>query len=96
MGFHLLAGAQIVSIKIGDSRENCRETPQSLARAAVGAHKNNVDVCNMSYGEEVRTPNCGRFSDLLRDLVFKRRIMFICASGNNGPGLSSVNSPGTC
>lgn len=91
----LLAGAQIVSCTIGDIREDTRETGQALVRAITAVLENKVHVCNMSYGEAVRTPNHGRFAELLRDLVHKHRIMFVTSAGNSGPGLSSIGAPGT-
>lgn len=64
-----------------------------MFRAIAGAHANCVDICNMSFGERVRTPNLGRFADLVRDLVYKHRRMFVCSAGNHGPGLGSVSCP---
>ena len=47
----VLAGAQIISCKIGDSRLGSMETMTGLTRALVAALDHKVDLINMSYGE---------------------------------------------
>ncbi|CAM9301659.1 unnamed protein product, partial [Chrysoparadoxa australica] len=87
-------GAQIVSLKIGDSRLGSMETGAGLIRAMAEAVRLKVDVINMSYGEAIAICNTGRFISLAEEIVNKHNIMFICSAGNNGPALATVGSPG--
>ncbi|KAG7366232.1 tripeptidyl-peptidase II [Nitzschia inconspicua] len=87
-------GAQLVSIKIGDSRLGSMETTSSLARGILTAIRLGCDVINLSYGEGCQVPNAGRVIQLAEELVWRYNIVFVAAVGNNGPALSTVNAPG--
>jgi len=87
-------GAQIVSVKIGDSRLGSMETGSSLVRGLILAQALKVDLINMSYGEPTSNPDQGRISALLKDCIEKSGITFVGSAGNNGPGLSTVGAPG--
>jgi tripeptidyl-peptidase-2 len=88
-------GAQIVSLKIGDSRLGSMETGSGLVRAAIHMAKHKPHVANMSYGESTSNPNVGRFIELLRDDVINRAgVVFVSSAGNAGPGLQTVGAPG--
>ena len=88
-------GAQIVSLKIGDTRLGSMETGAGLVRAAIELCRLNVDVANMSYGEATAIPNAGRFIELLREYAINRKgCVFVSSGGNNGPALTTVGAPG--
>jgi tripeptidyl-peptidase-2 len=87
-------GAQLVSIKIGDSRLGSMETGSSIARGIMTAVRLGCDVINLSYGEGCQVPNAGRIVQLAEELVWRHNIVFVSAVGNNGPALSTVNAPG--
>lgn len=103
-------GAKIVSLKIGDSRLNSMETHQGLIRAAAYLLRHSgeeetdddrqdldrirIDVVNMSFGEQSRDVNRGRFLTLINKLVYKHNVLFVSSAGNDGPALSSVSAPG--
>eukprot|EP00943_MAST-04B_sp_MAST-4B-sp1_P009305 g9305.t1 len=87
-------GAQIVGIRIGDTRLGSMETSQGLIRGIIAVLKSKCDIVNMSYGEPSKSPNFGRFSDFANELVNKHNVMYIASAGNAGPALSSVGAPG--
>ncbi|GAB0489022.1 hypothetical protein MMPV_000237 [Pyropia vietnamensis] len=103
-------GAQIVSLKIGDSRIDGMETHQGLVRALAhllpasledpsvpphaAQHKVVAQVANMSYGEATPLPNTGRVVQLLTVLAREAGVLFLSSAGNAGPGLSTVGAPG--
>ncbi|MDG2125857.1 MAG: S8 family serine peptidase, partial [Verrucomicrobiales bacterium] len=87
-------GAQIVSIKIGDTRIDGMETGQALTRAALAIKRLGVDLVNMSYGEPTRTPNAGQLIEKLAELVDEDGVVFLASAGNAGPALSTVGAPG--
>ena len=88
-------GAQLVSVKIGDSRLGSMETGVGLMRGLLVALRMRVDLINMSYGEPAAACDTGRFPEAVRELVNKYGIMFVCSAGNDGPALSSSGSPGS-
>lgn len=70
-------GAQIVAIKIGDTRIGTMETPLALCRAVRAVIESGCDLINMSYGEPGLWPNRGRFIDLVKNAVREKGILFI-------------------
>ncbi|CAH8517204.1 unnamed protein product [Dicrocoelium dendriticum] len=87
-------GAQIVSIKISDSRLGSMETGISLLRAIRWTVELNCDVVNYSFGEYSVWPNIGRVCKHLSSMVNSYGIVMVASGGNNGPGLGTVGCPG--
>ncbi|KAJ3013551.1 UNVERIFIED_CONTAM: tripeptidyl-peptidase II Tpp2 [Siphonaria sp. JEL0065] len=86
-------GAQIISLKIGDSRLGSQETGQSLVRAACELASLKPDIANISYGEPGATYDYGRCIEILQEAVQKAGVIVISAAGNAGPVLSSIGHP---
>ena len=87
-------GAQIVSVKIGDTRLGGMEVGAGLIRGIPAVLRNQCDLINMSYGEPTTTPNRGRLVELFTELVDKHGVIFCAAAGNDGPALSTLIAPG--
>ncbi len=87
-------GAQIVSVKIGDTYLDGMETPAGLLRAVKAVLDNKCDLINMSFGEPTKTPDRGLVVKLYDELVDKHGVMFLASAGNAGPALSTVGAPG--
>lgn len=90
----LAPGAQIVSVKIGDTRLDGMETGAGLFRGIRAVLDNHCDLINMSYGEPTSTPDRGRLTDLLSELVTEHGVIFVASAGNSGPALLTVGAPG--
>ncbi|KAI9346620.1 subtilase family-domain-containing protein [Obelidium mucronatum] len=86
-------GAQIISLKIGDSRLGSQETGQSLVRAAAELARLKPDVANISYGEPGATYDYGRCIEILQEAINKAGVIVVSAAGNAGPVLSSIGHP---
>lgn len=87
-------GAQIVSLKIGDTRLGSMETGCGIARAVFHLIKSKCHLANMSYGEPASCPNTGRFVSLLEEAISRHGLVFVSSAGNAGPALTTVGAPG--
>jgi len=87
-------GAQIVSVKIGDTYIDGMETGKALIRGTRAVLDNNCDLINMSFGEPTKTPNRGLIIRYFDELVRKHGVIFCASAGNAGPALSTVGAPG--
>ncbi len=87
-------GAQIVSVKIGDTRLGSMETGAALIRGLRTVIDTKCDLINMSYGEASSVPDRGRIISLCNDIVRTHGVIFVASAGNEGPALSTVGTPG--
>lgn len=88
-------GAQIVSLKIGDTRLGSMETGQAFTRAVIEIVRHKVDIINISYGEDASLPDKGRIIELLRDVLTRDHgVVVVSSAGNAGPALTTSGSPG--
>ena len=87
-------GAQLVSLKIGDTRLGSMETGRGLLRALNELVRLKVDVANISYGEAVLAHDQGRFYEQVRKVVNNSGCIIVSSGGNAGPALSTVGAPG--
>ncbi|TPX35306.1 hypothetical protein SmJEL517_g02335 [Synchytrium microbalum] len=88
-------GAQIVSLKIGDTRLGSMETGAGFTRAAIELCRLKCDLANISYGEPAAIANFGKVVELLRDEVInKSGCIIVSSAGNEGPCLTTVGAPG--
>uniref|UniRef100_A0AC34FNT0 Peptidase S8/S53 domain-containing protein n=1 Tax=Panagrolaimus sp. ES5 TaxID=591445 RepID=A0AC34FNT0_9BILA len=90
----LAPGAQIISLCIGDSRNNRVLTPQALIRALNKCIKLKVDIINLSFGAPKSCVNFGKMEKLIKNVVEKYGIIFVAGAGNNGPGFSMAGFVG--
>lgn len=87
-------GAQLVSVKIGDTRLGTMETGKGIIRGLAHVKETGCDLVNMSYGESVSKPNHGRIIKLIHQLVNEHNVIFVASAGNEGPALNTVGAPG--
>ncbi len=90
----LAPGAQIVSVKIGDTRLGSSSTGTGQMRGLISVLQNKCDVINMSYGGPSPRPDVGRIYTEYANIVNRHGVIFCASAGNNGPALSTVGSPG--
>jgi tripeptidyl-peptidase-2 len=88
-------GAQVISFTIGDGRLGSMETGTALVRAMACVMQNahRIQVINMSYGEHAHWSTAGRLGELMKEVVDKHGVVWVCSAGNHGPALSTVGSP---
>lgn len=87
-------GAQIVSVKIGDTRLGATSVGTGEIRGLIGVLQNRCDLINMSFGGPTADPDEGRTIELYSEIVNKHNVIFVCSAGNEGPALSSAGGPG--
>ncbi|MCC9607790.1 S8 family serine peptidase [Blastopirellula sp. JC732] len=87
-------GAQIVAVKIGDTRVGSNSLGTGETRGMLAAIDNKVDLINMSYGGAAPIPNVGPLTELQNEVVYKHGIIWVASAGNDGPALTSVTAPG--
>jgi len=90
----LAPGAQLVSVKIGDTRLGSASNGTGEVRGVVAVLQNECDLINMSFGGPTSDPNDGRTIRIYDDLVWKHGVIFVSSAGNEGPALSTAGSPG--
>ena len=78
-------GAQIVGIRIGDTRLGSMETGPGLMRGIIAVLRSKCDVVNMSYGEPSKSPNFGRFADFANELVDRHLLSMLPVLGMLDP-----------
>lgn len=90
-------GAKIISLTIGDGRLGSMESGTALVRAMIKimelSKTENIDVINMSYGEQSHWSNSGRIGELIIDIVNKYGITWVVSAGNHGPALNTIGTP---
>ncbi|MBA2113301.1 S8 family serine peptidase [Bremerella alba] len=87
-------GAQIVSVKIGDSRLGSNSTGIGEDRGLIAVLENKCDLINMSYGGASPEWSTGRTARLYSEIVNRYGVIFVASAGNSGPALSTVGGPG--
>ncbi len=87
-------GAQLVSVKIGDTRINASSVGTGEVRGAIAALRAGCDLVNMSFGGPTADPDQGRTIEILSDLVNRHGVIFVASAGNAGPALTTVGGPG--
>ena len=88
-------GAQIVSVKIGDTRLGSSSLGTGAVRGYATVLENECDLINMSYGGADAFPDTRyRNGQLGAEIVNKHGVIFVSSAGNDGPALSTVGGPG--
>lgn len=86
-------GAQIISVKIGDSRLNTLETQAGFIRGLRAAANGGASIANFSYGEPAKYFRQGASVKELKECYLKKQMLFITSAGNSGPALTTVGAP---
>ncbi|CAG5094699.1 Oidioi.mRNA.OKI2018_I69.XSR.g13790.t2.cds [Oikopleura dioica] len=86
-------GAQIISVKIGDSRLNTLETQAGFIRGLRAAVRGGASIANFSYGEPAKYPMKGASAREITECYLKHKMLFITSAGNSGPALTTVGAP---
>lgn len=81
----LAPGAQIVSLKVGDSRLGSMETGVAVMRAMIEVVRHKVDLINMSYGEAVALNRSGRVMNMIEEVVNKHGVIYVGRSPPRSP-----------
>ncbi len=87
-------GAQLVSVKIGDTRIGATSVGTGEVRGLITVLENKCDLINMSFGGPTSDPDDGRTIELYSEIVNKHNVIFVCSAGNEGPALTSAGGPG--
>lgn len=88
-------GAQILSITVGDVRLGGGGDGVGYFRAVASAAQYGVDIMNLSFGGGSTYQDGSSYSPQLFDrLVRDYGVTAFASVGNNGPGLSTLGSPG--
>lgn len=88
-------GAQILSVKIGDSRVGSSSYGTGERRAVAMAAKYGVDLTNVSYGgASTYQDGTDHFSTNFKEMVRRYDILTIMSAGNEGPALSTAGTAG--
>lgn len=87
-------GAQVVGLKIGDTRLGSMETGTALVRALTAALDRGCHVVNLSYGEFSSVDNYGHFVTMAEAAVHQKGLIFVTSAGNSGPALTTGGAPG--
>lgn len=88
-------GARILSIKIGDQRNNGSSSAVSSARAGAALARHKADIVNVSYGgrsllQDGRDANSRHYDAL----VERYDVLAVMSAGNNGPALGTAGTAG--
>jgi tripeptidyl-peptidase-2 len=87
-------GAQIVSVKIGDTRIGSTSLGTGEVRGLIAVLQNHCNLINMSYGGSTGFPDSGQVIELYREIVNEHGVIFVASAGNAGPNLTTVGAPG--
>lgn len=88
-------GAQVLSVKIGDTRVGSSAYGPGERRAIASAAQYDVDLVNISYGgSSIYQDGTDHWSEGFKMLVERYDILTIMSAGNEGPGLSTAGTAG--
>jgi len=89
-------GAQFVAVRIGNGRFGGSTSHNSIAKGITWAVERGAMIANISFGGSSYFGDGDEILSRYLDEVVQNHGMFITLSaGNEGPGLSTVGSPGT-